>query len=509
MTAQATAPSSSAAPSSFTWRPWHSLLLLTLAALALRWPDFGNPYYSLDDNFYLLVGERMHMGDLPYVDIWDRKPLGLFLIYWLAAFFGTGLYAAQLFAGLAALATAGIIARITRRLTGNEPAAAVSGLIYLTAILPLWGNGGQSPIFYNPLVAAVALLSLDALHSTDRQRIERRASLAMLLAGLAIFIKQPAMFECGYFAAISLYRLRALGLSTRQLIARAIAYAALAILPTFAGFAGYALAGHGGAYADATILSIFRKSPLSAGHLERQLLFLAANIAPLAIMAAIGAWRARRGERTEWRWLIGWTIAALIGFLSVPNFFHHYALPLCVPFAILAAIAIFGMGDTARPGIPAVVAGAVLLVWPLVIGMAASARARTIANQNASAIAARTIAEHLNGGCLVMFGGPPLLYQQSGSCIPTRLPFFEHLVGANEERATGIDQMAETNRLLALHPGVITEWEGFNLRQPNYPVFARYRAVLAREYAPGPRIIFEETYSRPAMRIWIRKSDPQ
>ena len=53
----------------------------TLVALALRLPDIGNPLVDLDEQMYLLVGQRMWDGAIPYVDIWDRKPIGLFLIY--------------------------------------------------------------------------------------------------------------------------------------------------------------------------------------------------------------------------------------------------------------------------------------------------------------------------------------------------------------------------------------------------------------------------------------------
>jgi hypothetical protein len=56
-------------------------LVLGLLVLATRAWIFGNPVVHIDDQFYMLVGERMRLGDLPFVDVWDRKPIGLFLIY--------------------------------------------------------------------------------------------------------------------------------------------------------------------------------------------------------------------------------------------------------------------------------------------------------------------------------------------------------------------------------------------------------------------------------------------
>ena len=57
------------------------LLVLTLVALVVRARTFGNPVIGFDEQFYLLVGDRMLHGALPYVDIFDRKPIGLFLLY--------------------------------------------------------------------------------------------------------------------------------------------------------------------------------------------------------------------------------------------------------------------------------------------------------------------------------------------------------------------------------------------------------------------------------------------
>ena len=55
---------------------------ILLFATLVRCQTFGDPFIGFDEQFYLLVGDRMwHHGDLPFVDIFDRKPIGLFLIY--------------------------------------------------------------------------------------------------------------------------------------------------------------------------------------------------------------------------------------------------------------------------------------------------------------------------------------------------------------------------------------------------------------------------------------------
>ena len=60
-----------------------------------------------DEQFYLLTGDRMlNWGAVPYADIWDRKPVGLFLLYaGIRLLGGNGIIAYQLSALAAVAAT--------------------------------------------------------------------------------------------------------------------------------------------------------------------------------------------------------------------------------------------------------------------------------------------------------------------------------------------------------------------------------------------------------------------
>ena len=124
---------------------WLTWLLLAIVTLALRLPDLGNPLIDLDEQMYLLVGDRMWSGAIPYVDIWDRKPIGLFLLYALARAPGGDPYLGyQLLAAAFALVTAGILATFARRLAGGW-AGLAAGVLYLVYIALVGGRGGQAP----------------------------------------------------------------------------------------------------------------------------------------------------------------------------------------------------------------------------------------------------------------------------------------------------------------------------------------------------------------------------
>ena len=103
-------------------------LLLLVIAFAIRARDFGNPIIHVDEQYYLLVGDRMLHGAVPYIDIWDRKPVGLFLIFAAIRLLpGDGILAYQLVATLVAAATASLVASGGRRLGASRGGAVAAG----------------------------------------------------------------------------------------------------------------------------------------------------------------------------------------------------------------------------------------------------------------------------------------------------------------------------------------------------------------------------------------------
>ena len=100
--------------------PAGQFILLLLLALVLRGDTFGDPSLHGDEAFYWTVGVSMHHGALPYIDVWDRKPFGLFAIYYLIAGIATAPAAYQIAATLAAAGTAWAICAMALRRTGLQ-----------------------------------------------------------------------------------------------------------------------------------------------------------------------------------------------------------------------------------------------------------------------------------------------------------------------------------------------------------------------------------------------------
>jgi hypothetical protein len=461
--------------------------LLLLLALALRAPDFGNPVIHVDEQWYLLVGGRLWDGAVPYLDLWDRKPVGLFLLYALFARIGDGVLAYQLAATGFAAATAVVVAAAARRVGAAERGALAAGAAYLLGLQLLGGRGGQAPVFYDLPVAVAGLLCLrlPALAAAGRVRaIAGSGAMACLLAGLAIQIKQTAAIEGAFVGLAHLLFLHRAGARPIAVVAAAVALALIGLAPTLAAAGWYAQAGAFEAWSFANFTSITLRPPYPADQLAMRLLGIAALLSPLLLAAALS----RRAGDPAWRVALAWLLAAGVAFAMVGTWFDHYALPLLAPLAVVAAPA---LGRSARLLVAA-------LAIPLTI-VAVQAATRPDDGPGARRVAA-AVAHHAGTECPYVFIGDTITYHLARTCIPTAHAFPNLLAYATEQGATGIDEAAEVRRILARRPPVIVTSDR-RLAIWNRDSLAALKAAL-----PAYRLVLRERRAGWNTLVYVRRS---
>ncbi|WP_174273974.1 ArnT family glycosyltransferase [Sphingomonas bacterium] len=465
---------------------WHMALALSVVAtFAIRSLYFGDPVVDADEQFYLLTGDRLLHGALPYVDIWDRKPVGLFLLYaGIRLLGGDGILAYQLVAAGFVAATAIVIATIARRIAGAGPAI-VAAIAYPLAIGWSGGMGGQSPVLYNLPMAAAALLIVGLLEDRPRSgSLAARGTMAMLLVGTAMQIKYSALYEGIYFGLALLWIGWRGRIGIPRLAACAGLWIAVALVPTLLAFAAYAAMGHAQAFVFANFTSILLRHNESAAYQALALAKMLARLSPFLVALLAGEILRRRQSASPTpvvrRFVLGWAGAALIGILLFGNYFNHYALPWMVPLAIAAAPA-FAL----RPRALGIAFAAVVLAAN---GIAYGLTWQRILHRSGDrAYAERiagTIRAHLGAGCLYVFNGEPILYHLTGSCLPTRWPFPYHLSFRREATALGIDPLAEVRAIMARRPSVVVDTIDPTDPDVNRAAQAIVRADLARHYRP-------------------------
>ncbi len=470
-------------------------------AFSLRVWEFGNPIKGADEQFYLLIGDRMWTGAIPYVDIWDRKPIGLFVLFaGIRLLGGDGVIQAQIVATIFVAATALTVTHIARRHTSRLPAI-LGGVTYVIGTHMLWGGTTQTPVFYNLFIASAAGLALHTSPSLEHREDLLYGIAAMLLAGVAIQIKTNAVFEGAFIGAWLIWRLNGAGASPRRVVATVMLFAAVGLTPTFAAMASYTAIGHFPEWWFANVQSQFLKHSDGDAAMSRlgETLALAA---PIALLVAFGLSRLT-SQFARWstdaRFLSIWAAVCVLDSVAIGGFWAHYVLPLVVPAAILSASAY----ATPRFGIFGFM---IFSAYPIVDATLLDHFAAR--NERAHAIATlAAIPDDVVTKCMFIYQGPVIYYHLKHACTVTKFAFSYHLRSSAEADALGENASVALRMALAKRPAVILDVENTTWKERNRVNDAILAAELRRHYTATARLPQDHHMTGKEWLIVWRRND--
>ncbi len=180
-------------------------LALTAVGLAIRLVYICTPSNSgegADEMIYSLVARSLMSGELPYREIFDHKPIGLYYVFALFfKMFGYNLTAIRLMPFAAIGLTTLLLFQIARKWLPQQHFAALCVVLFMTTCAS-FGNRGLSSnteILQMPLFAAWWLVSLNSPESS-----RRGALLLGTLTGLAAQINYMGGFVLAISTALML-----------------------------------------------------------------------------------------------------------------------------------------------------------------------------------------------------------------------------------------------------------------------------------------------------------------
>lgn len=386
-------------------------------ALILRASSLQNPAANLLDEFYILVGQRLHEGVPLYTGIWDRKPPGGFLLFYMFAIVSTGPLFYKLVACIFVAATAFVIREMGTE-QASERGGTIAGALYIPLLSSVYGSDAELAVFYNLFVALGALFV-----------IRRKYHFAMLMLGVALTFKQTVGFEAialGLFASVktgwrAAWRLAFIGATPMLLVS----------LPYIGHFSEYwqALVGSNFARASPDIATTFGRG-----------LDISRRLVPLAVAASLGLiWSSQR------HFMVVWSGAALLGVGAGSALLPHYAIPLVLPLCTLAAPA---LGQRFGTILAITIAGWSLL-WFRPFDFAGQSRATRQFEEVVSII------ERLPGNDMFVFDGPTALYTATGRRTLSPLVFPTHFNHQTEADVSHLNTQRELERVLGNRPSVV------------------------------------------------------
>jgi 4-amino-4-deoxy-L-arabinose transferase-like glycosyltransferase len=434
------------------------LIFLTLSVLT-RLPVLHRAVLDWDESLYFLMAQQWRLGHLPYTNVWDNKPLGIYVIF--AAFQAVipGIAAIRMATMLFVALLACTVFRITEILTASRQAAWLAGVALVLASLSNDGLSANTELFMASFTALAVLGVLAEVPSW----------VVGLALGCAVMVKDVAITEAPCIFLLLLYRQRDWRAGLSCLLGAAA--------PLAAALALYAANGQLPLWWECNVLANLRRAgvPLPASTvlwgLQTQAARWGGLYAAALLLALLG-----RGRSLAALFPPLWLLCALAGAASAKSFYDHYFLQALPPLCICLG-ALYALLPPRLPLRAALVAAA--LAQPL--RAAQQAMAYAISPDIISTAGADLAAQHPTS--LYVFDAQPILYALANTPLPTRYVLPSVLTRTTLPRVAGVDAPAEVARILATRPQFIARRAPApNDLLTNQAIYAALDAALAQNY---------------------------
>ncbi|MDD5492386.1 MAG: glycosyltransferase family 39 protein [bacterium] len=343
-----------------------ALFLVIVFTFLIRVPYLNVPL-ERDEGGYAYIAWRMGQGELPYKDIYDNKPPGIYYIYFIILkFFGSTARAIHLFLCGWVVLEVLLLYKLSSNLFNNKTIGLISAAIFsLVSSEPgVLGSAANTEIFMLlPVIGSYVILL-----RAERSGTKRTFFICGLLQGLAFMIKPVSIFN---FTGILIYLFyKARGHKQyqaffKQVWASVLGFLAMPLLfllyflcqGAAADFVQWAfsynldyLSVGGARWSGEVFLAFWRRFSFI---LKSDLIFWL-----FCLYAIILLFRQKTGAAVL---VTVWLALSFVGVASGKRFFPHYFLQIMPPLAVAAAWGIWQASGIKRYLTYAFAAGIIII----------------------------------------------------------------------------------------------------------------------------------------------------
>ncbi|MCF8238389.1 MAG: glycosyltransferase family 39 protein [Saprospiraceae bacterium] len=327
-----------------------SSLLIGLAyvgfAIAFRFFSFFPFVIDHDESTYLVIANELLNGQHYWLDIFDTKPIGIFLLY--AVFIkiaGHSIFFLRLLTAIWIGITASLIHDIQKQWCPDGPAAWLAGMFYLgmISLFTFYGVSPNTEIYFSSL----AILAIWLVFRWPRQWWS--FLLAGFSIGVALIIKQAVLFDAIALGLFLLWRI----FNKKEKMGRKLlqlgSMTAMSLIPLLMIMLWYIRL-------DALDVFIDHQFFLPGRYLENAHRSFTWALIPdffiryflITILAVVTVTRLSMKKVPVTAFYLLWLFLALLAALMPKNNFGHYVISMIPALALLAGLV--WHPDTVLPG---------------------------------------------------------------------------------------------------------------------------------------------------------------
>jgi len=210
------------------------LIFFILSAVVMKMLTFFYSVIDIDESTYLIIGKEIFSGEWLYVDYYDTKPPGIFLLFGLIEYLtGNGIFFSRLVAALLVGLTAFLLSKLKFHLSGNSTASVFTGLAYLIlASMYRFTFAANTEIFF-------IFFIIWALYIFFRGSKNSCFFIGGLIAGLGFMIKYVVVFDMLAYGLLLLFLVMKGQMKFRAMLKAALLMLAGMLLPMATVFLVY------------------------------------------------------------------------------------------------------------------------------------------------------------------------------------------------------------------------------------------------------------------------------
>ena len=392
----------------------HDLLIaiaLLLITIGLRFPFFFPAVINWDESTFILIGQSILDGHLPYTNLWDIKPPLAFVAYALfIALFGKSIISIRI-AGILCVALVSFFVYLVGKTLWSSLAGIISGTLFIVfaSLLPAGQATMTEQVALVPLVGALSLL------------VTRKTTLLTLFfSGVLMAVASLIRLNLAYVTVIiGIFILFVKPINSKSsFVQRGLAYGSGSFLVILLTYIPYGVTGYGKVWFSSVILaplnyansqlSVLEVLEVYTKYVQKILTNVADNMFGISLLLWIGGligigciflqwFNGSREKRLGLLWLCLFAFGTGISVLKGGASHTHYLIQLA-PFLALTTTAFlnaFLYGSIRWLAISIIVLLSGLSFKPIMMEYK-SVISRIMANQKLKSGAAYEIAAYLN-----------------------------------------------------------------------------------------------------------------